>query len=206
MAVAYENVLRPSVPGLAVEPRPSMNPPAAFGHPGRWMTVAACVALACCMWGGFEVHDEAVGRPAPRPVRFTSVTADGGVGGIEYVEGLDAGLRRAVADDKPMLVIFRAGWCRWCAELAQGTLADRRLVALSRHFVCVVVDADRHTADCRRWGVKEFPTVLVTSPDGGEHRRWTGCPDADELIAVMSGRLPTSRLAATPGGDADAIR
>jgi hypothetical protein len=80
------------------------------------------------------------------------------------------------------------------------------LVELSRHFVCVVVDADRHAADCKRCGIKEFPTVLLASPDGEERRRWTGCPTVDDLVTAMSGGLSTSRMAAADAAGADATR
>mgnify|MGYP006276339853 CR=1 FL=1 len=168
--------------------------------------MAAGIVLTFVAWTGFEVHDEVVTRPAPRSVRLVAMPSEPGSAAIEYVEGYDAGLRRAAADNRPMLVIFRAGWCRWCTELAQGPLADRRLVSLSRQFVCVVVDADRHAADCRRCGVKEFPTVMLASSNGEEHRRWTGCPTVDELVAAMSGGSPASRMAAAEGDEADATR
>lgn len=177
-----------------------------IGRWTAWGAVAAALLLAFIAWTGFEVRDEAVMRPTPRAVRMAIVPSDQGAAVIEYVEGYEAGLRRAAADDRPMLVIFRAAWCRWCAELSQGPLADRRLVDISRQFVCVLVDADRHAADCRRWGVKEFPTVLIASPSGEERRRWTGCPAVDELVTAMSGGLSATRMAAADAAGADATR
>lgn len=176
---------------------------------GRWTAGTAVVGaglLAVVAWRGFEVHDEVVVRSTPRAVRLAAVPSDQATAAIEYVEGYDAGLRRAAADDRPMMVIFRAAWCRWCAELAQGPLADRRLVDLSRQYVCVVVDADRHAAECRKWRVKEFPTVVLASSSGEERRRWTGCPTADELVTAMSGGLPAARMAAAEPAGADATR
>jgi hypothetical protein len=176
---------------------------------GRWATAAGVVAvaaLALVAGNGFEVHDEVVARTKPRAVRLAAVPTDPATAAIEYVEGYDAGARRAAAEDRPMLVIFRAGWCRWSAELAQGPLADRRLVAHSRKFVCVVIDADRHAADCKRFGVKEFPTVLLASSGGTEYRRWTGCPTVEDLVTAMNGETPAGRMAATDEGKATATR
>lgn len=174
----------------------------------RWATgivVAGAAVLAVIAWGGFEVRDEAVGRPMPRAVRMPALPAEPGSGVIEYVEGYEAGSRRAAAEDRPLLVIFRAGWCRWSAELTQETLSDRRLIDLSRRFVCVIVDADRHAADCRRFGVKQFPTVVLAASSGVEQRRWTGRPTADELVNAMSNGLPTARMATADTED-DATR
>ncbi len=172
---------------------------------GRWMAGVAGVLLVLFVWGGFEIRDETVESPPTRPVRLTAAAQETGMG-IEYVEDYESGLRRSAAENRPLLVIFRAAWCHWCAEFAQGTLVDRRLIGLSREFVCVVVDADRHAADCRRFGVKEFPTVVVATPEGRECRRWTGCPSADELVGAMADALPTARTATAVDHDAATTR
>ena len=173
---------------------------------GRWTTAAAGTLLVLVAWGGCEIRDEAIETASPRIVRLSAATSDSGSPAIEYVEGYEAGLRRATAEGRPMLVVFRAGWCRWCAEFAQGTLVDRRLVDLSRQFVCVLVDADRHADDCRQFAVKEFPTVIVASPSGVECRRWRGCPSADDLVSAMVGTLPTARVATVETDDSEALR
>jgi len=157
------------------------------------------------VWGGFDIRDETVESPSPRSARLTAAPPEPG-NAIEYVEGYEAGRRRAVAENRPMLVVFRATWCHWCAEFARGTLIDRRLVGLSRQFVCVMVDADRHAADCSRFGVKEFPTVVVASSEGNECRRWTGCPSVDELMSAMIDTVPTARIAVAEGDDSPTTR
>jgi len=176
---------------------------------GRWLAgltplLVTLVGLLA-VWGGFEIRDETVESPSPRSVRRTAVPPEPG-NAIEYVEGYEAGRRRAAAENRPMLVVFRASWCHWCAEFAQGTLIDRRLVGLSRQFVCVLVDADRHATDCSRFGVKEFPTVVVATSEGNECRRWTGCPSADELLSAMIDTVPTARMAAAEGDDSATTR
>lgn len=177
-------------------------------HPATFARAALAAAglfVALVAWGGCEIRDEVVETATPRAVRISAAAQESG-GGIEYVEGYDAGLRRAQLENRPLLVVFRAAWCRWCVEFSQGTLVDRRLVGLSRQFVCVIVDADRHAADCRRFGVKEFPTVLVATAGGVEQHRWRGCPTVEELVAVMAETLPTARMAAAGTDDSDATR
>jgi thiol:disulfide interchange protein len=172
---------------------------------GRWMAGLAAVLVVLIVWGGFEIRDEAVESPTPRSVRLTAAATEP-ANAIEYVEGYEAGLRRATAENRPLLVVFRAAWCHWCAEFARGALIDPRLVGLSRQFVCVVVDADRHAADCRRFGVREFPTVVVATANGDERRRWTGCPSADELVSAMTDTLPATRIAVADEDDAATTR
>jgi hypothetical protein len=182
-----------------------MPPPTHHDSIGRWLLPLAVGALAIAAWRGFEIRDEVAEPQVPRAVRLATPVPEAAVA-IEYVEGFDAGQRRAAADGRPMLVFFRAGWCRWSAELARGALVDRRLVGLSRQFVCVMVDADRHPEECRRFGVREFPTLILATAAGDERRRWTGCPSADELVAALTETLPAERLATIESDEASTTR
>jgi hypothetical protein len=110
--------------------------------------------------------------------------------GVEYVEGYESGLRRAAEDGRPLLMVFRGSWCRWSAELTQGTLADARVIGYSRRFVCVAVDADRDATTCRRFTVDRFPTVLLLDANGTERFRVTGSTAAG-LADAMAGLLAT---------------
>lgn len=174
---------------------------------GRGSAALVGTAAVLAVWGGFEIHDEPVKVPASRPARLAAAPAETGTT-IEYVDGYEAGLRRAAAERRPLLVIFRAAWCHWCGEFSRGPLVDRQLVGLSRQFVCVMVDADRHAVECRRLGVNRFPTVVVASPEGVELRRWTGCPAVDDIVSGLTEVLPppTSRMAGLPADSAEAAR
>jgi len=153
---------------------------------------------------GCDIRDEAV-QPAvataDRLLRADALEQGGllgaAVGGppvatkqsIEYLEGFEAALARAASDAKPVLVVCRASWCRWSAELAQGPLADPRIIELSRAFICVMVDADRNGDVCRTLGVQAFPTVLVLAPDGAERTRTVGRPTIATLAAALESTL-----------------
>jgi len=150
---------------------------------------------------GCEVRDELAVPPVANwpaaPVidaRPLFPAADATPKAVEYVEGYDAGLRRAAEDGRPLLMVFRGSWCRWSAELTHGTLADAQIVGYSRRFVCVALDADRDAATCRRFAVDRFPTVLLLDAAGTERFRVTGST-AMGLADAMAGLLatPTAR-------------
>jgi hypothetical protein len=170
---------------------------------------AALVCLAGCGAVGCDVRDEQVGTPStrepwPRVVAFPH----GPLGdprqaapvspGIEYVEGYEAGSRQAAAAGLPLLLVFRASWCRWSGEIARGPLADPAVVARSRRLVCVTVDADRDAATCRAFGVTAFPTVMVIDADGQVRHRATGAEAAVDLATALErvlGPAPRGRVA-----------
>lgn len=125
--------------------------------------------------------------------------------GIEYVEGYPAGRRRAEAEQLPMLLVFRASWCRWSCELAQGPLADRQVVAVARRFVCVTVDADRDAATCKTFGVSGFPTVVVIDAAGRERFRATGTSAANGLAKALRAVLDDHAAGGRIASDIDDV-
>ena len=123
---------------------------------------------------------------------------------IDYLDGYEAGARRAVESGAPMLVVFRAAWCRWSGELVQAAVADPRVVRLSRRCICMAVDADRHADTCRRFGVQAFPTVLILGADGTERFRATGSAAAAHIATAMDEVLadqPRPRRIASSAAD-----
>jgi len=162
--------------------------------------------LGCLLAGlsGCEVRDEVI-RPVVRSRLIDRSTLDAvrsPVREIECVGGYEDGRARAIADGKPLLLVFRAEWCRFSAELSQRTLRDGRLVEVSRRAVCVMLDADRDAATCRRFGVTVFPTVVVCGPDGRERFRTSGPAAADAVAtAIEQVTVPVRVAAGDPGGD-----
>jgi thioredoxin-related protein len=184
----------------------------------RAVTATRAILLVALLWlGGCEIHDETVQTLAPsrswrassestgrRDTLGTEPTAGTR---IEYVEGYDAGRRRATAGGLPMLLVFRASWCRWSGELTKGPLTDRDLVILSRRFVCVTIDADRDTSTCATFGVSGFPTVILVDQEGQPRFRATGSLTPDRLTVAMHDVLGDSaRSQRVAAGQADDTR
>lgn len=163
----------------------------------RHCLLAATLAAAA----GCGIRDRPPDSVAGRALTAAGPTADAPAGTITYVEGYESGSRRACEQKRPLLVVFKAAWCPWCGRLAEETLSDPRVVALSRRFVCTTVDADRNADDCRRFGVREFPTVVVSAAGGtGAERRLTGCTTPEELAAALEAVLDAPRVAAEADG------
>lgn len=140
-------------------------------------------------------------RPAAGLITAGAVTP-ATAAAIDYVDGYEAGARRAADSGLPMLVVFRAAWCRWSGELVQAAVADPRVVRLSRRFVCMAVDADRHADTCRQFGVQAFPTVIILDAAGAERFRATGSAASAHIAAamdeVLTGQSRAGRIASGP--------
>ncbi len=184
----------------------SRRPPTLRSRALAGLWIGSCLVLGC------DIQDEPV-RPAAAttdqllradtPLLVDMLNRDSAAPAIkpttlEYVDGFDAGLKRAATEAKPLLVICRAAWCRWSAEMTQGTLADPRIIQLATRFVCVMIDADRHAETCRGLGVTAFPTVIVLTSTGDEKLRTVGRPGTEKLADALEATLRPG-LAARPG-------
>lgn len=197
------------MPPLAQTLAASLPPPQSC-HPLRRpflvrVGLAATLLGALLLSTGCEIRDEQVQSGSvqvnARRLLPPSNKSDGQIVNhhapttIEYVEGYRAGLERAAASGKPLLIICRASWCRWCAGLSQGILADPEVIQRSSRCVCVTLDADRDAETCQRLGVRGFPTVILQTPAGREVKRLTGRPEVRTLAAAID--EATARIAAT---------
>lgn len=89
---------------------------------------------------------------------------------------VNAGLERAKAERKSVVVMFGANWCGWCHRLNDSFESDPVLIAHFRDdFVLVKVDVNAKTGKQRNRDVVErfgkptklgLPTLLLLAPDG----------------------------------------
>lgn len=156
---------------------------------------------------GCEVRDEVVHTPQsthnrwPEPVTYRIDQNDTQLGHygsarISFIENCDIGLRLADYANKPLLIVFRAAWCRWSMALTQQTLSDPSIVALTDNFICVQVDADRHAETCRQYNVTQFPTILIIDTVGNEIIRRSGHTMVADLTPLLQSALSSSQIAA----------
>lgn len=164
--------------------------------------------LAAVIAGGCEFHDEeatslsaaawapgVTERLVPPAARRGSPA--GTAGRLECVDGFAAGSRRAADTGLPLLLIFRASWCRWSDDFLTTALADTDLLDAADRFVCATVDADREAATCRSFGVRAFPTVIALDAARRERYRATGATARGRLPAALAAMVadPPPRMA-----------
>ena len=129
----------------------------------------------------------------------------------EWLTTFDAAMAEAESTGKPVLVVFTGSdWCPHCRTLEKNVLdtptfrdwAAGRLVLLvidlPQHGISDAVRAERSKV-CIRYGVRNFPAVLVLGPDGaklGEKRGYQG-QSAASWVADMAQYIPAA-APATP--------
>jgi thiol:disulfide interchange protein DsbD len=106
--------------------------------------------------------------------------------GIPFVEGDAAGLQRALASGRPVLVEFSAEWCAICGELDRTTFREPEVVREAERFVALKVDVDRNGDLVARYGVLGPPTILLfPSGSAAAARQLMGAVTPEELVQAL---------------------
>ncbi len=104
---------------------------------------------------------------------------------ISWLDWEDDPLARAAQEDRLVLLLLVAPWCRFCKDFESGPLADARVSSIvGEDFVPVRVDADRRPDLDARFNLGGWPTLAVVLPDG---RLLGGIQwrEADEVAAFL---------------------
>ncbi|MEX0936777.1 MAG: thioredoxin family protein [Pirellulales bacterium] len=113
-------------------------------------------------------------------------------GDLQFVRGFVRGFERARQQGRPAMLFFTADWCTFCKQMEREAFRDQSVIDLSRHFVCVLVDADEETEVCREFDVDGFPTIVFLLPNGAQPGRLIGKQPSVQLADEMQSVLRTA--------------
>lgn len=98
-----------------------------------------------------------------------------------WQDGMEAGLTAAAVNDRPMVVLFTAGWCRPCQVFKKRVLSTLEVRdALRGGYVPVQVDlTDQSSANpnvllAQAYGVSGLPTVIAMTREGERIEAFVG--------------------------------
>jgi thiol:disulfide interchange protein DsbD len=150
--------------------------------PGRgpaWVRALGVVSLA---YGAVLMVGAATGGHGPlEPLSGLRVTAGHATAELPFlpvkgVTGLEAALREARLEGRPVMLDFYADWCVSCKELERDTFADAQVQAALSDAVLLRTDVTRNdTADqalLERFGLFGPPAVLFFGADGVERSQF----------------------------------
>lgn len=84
---------------------------------------------------------------------------------IQWNRSLKAAHKLAIAQDKPLLIVFGASWCTYCHKLERETLGDKRISAVvDRNFIPVHLDFDRDANVAKILDVERLPCTVILTP------------------------------------------
>lgn len=85
---------------------------------------------------------------------------------LEWIYSYEDALKLATREGKPIMAGFYTTWCGYCRTLDMVTYVDSMVVAASKGFVCLKVDAEKRRDVAYGYGVGKLPTILFLEPSG----------------------------------------
>jgi thioredoxin-like negative regulator of GroEL len=106
-------------------------------------------------------------------------------GPIAWQGTLQAAMKIAARERKPLLVDFWAEWCGPCKEMLATTYKDKAVVARSKQFVPVLINADEQPKVLEKFGISALPTVIFMNAKGKILLQTMGYDKAPEFLKLM---------------------
>jgi thiol-disulfide isomerase/thioredoxin len=145
------------------------------------LPVALVLALAACQ----KQAEAPAAAAAPAPAAAPTAT-------FAHVEDFDAGLAKAKAEGKAVLVDAWAPWCHTCLSMQNYVLNDPSLAPLAERVVLVELDTDKpeNAAFLEKYTVSVWPTFFVIDPASGEATGlWPGSASVNEFRGFVQDGL-----------------
>jgi thiol:disulfide interchange protein len=119
-------------------------------------------------------------------------------GGITWTRSYAVAQREAKRTGKLIMVDFYTDWCTFCKVLDRDVFTDPAVVAASRRFVNVKLNAEKEgLQSAKSLGVTSFPRLFFLKADGTVVSSIRGVMPPDELTVALR-RLASYRGSKRP--------
>lgn len=97
---------------------------------------------------------------------------------IQWIEDMDAAKEQARSEEKPIMLMLYADWCKWCKQMFGTTFEDPWVRYFKDAYVWVKINSDKKKEYMKAFGQKGFPMTVLLSSEGDIIRRLSGYKDA----------------------------
>ncbi|WP_437203646.1 thioredoxin family protein [Planctomicrobium sp. SH664] len=119
---------------------------------------------------------------------------------IRWQSDLRAAHRQAVAENKPIMIVFGAEWCGFCKKLEKQTLETPQMSQyINESFIPVHLDLDKEKRIGEILEVEALPCTIILSPNADLLGRIDGYHKPDpfhQKLAAARASFTTVRTAA----------
>jgi len=105
---------------------------------------------------------------------------------ISWVYKYDAALKKAKEENKIIMVDFYTNWCGWCKKLDKSTYKNKKILTLSKNFVCLKLDGSKNKNLVKKYKVKGYPSIYFIDPNEKIIKHISGYVPAKILMPVMN--------------------
>ena len=117
--------------------------------------------------------------------------------GIKFYEGTwQEALNQSAKEHKLIFLDMTTSWCGWCKKMKQTTFVDKKVgMYFNKRFINVELDGE-HGEGLRlvhKFGVSEYPTILLLDKNENSMLMSEGYHDADDLISLIKTAVKEKR-------------
>ena len=106
-------------------------------------------------------------------------------GPIPWQGSLKTAMKIAAREKKPIFVDFWAEWCGPCKVMLAHTYTDKAVVARSKGFVPVLINAEEQPEVLKKLGLEGVPVVLFLDAKGKILLQSTGYESPKTFLVLM---------------------
>jgi uncharacterized protein YyaL (SSP411 family) len=123
--------------------------------------------------------------------------------GVQWQPDLKTAHKAALAQNKPILLVFGAEWCTYCHKLERNVINQPEMAAyINETFVPVHLDADHDKKVADILQVQGLPCTVVITPNAQLLGRFTGYSEAaayEKKLASTQEKFEAIQTAARSG-------
>ena len=106
-------------------------------------------------------------------------------------------LKKAQAQQQPVLAYFTASWCGPCKMMTRTTLTNETVLQALNNFSHVAVDIDDHQELAKGYDVRAVPTFHILTPAGDKVSTTTGYQDAARFLTWLTNGVSEAKETVT---------
>ena len=129
----------------------------------------------------------------PALAAMTLGTGTANAADIKWHSSLSAAQAEAKKTKRPVLVYFSTTWCGPCKEMKRTTFKDSKVVAESRKWTMVQIDAEKQEKVADKYKVAAYPTMVILKPSGATVSRAVGGMSAGEFLNLMKSKYSAAK-------------
>lgn len=105
--------------------------------------------------------------------------------GIQWMS-YEEGSKRGEAENKKLMMVFNADWCRYCRKMAKDTFRDTSVIAyVNRKFIPISVNTDKDQATATKFNVMGLPSTWFIAEDGEKIGNRPGYIPPKEMLTIL---------------------
>lgn len=116
-----------------------------------------------------------------------ALAADFPKGSPKFLTSYDAAVAAAMAEKKPVVVVFSAVWCPPCQVMKKSVYPSKEVAPLHDKFVWAYLDTDEeaNASAAQKHGVSGIPHIEFLSPQGKSLGNQVGSTSPAEFAGTL---------------------